>query len=434
MKKITAIIFAFCLCFMVTLSAWASEEDPVKSFVSRLYTEVLDREGDPAGLDAWTEVLKSGQEQGAKVAQGFIESQEFLARNLSNEQYVTVLYHTFFDREPDPAGHEAWIGVLESGMSRTHVLKGFAESAEFTEVCERYGIERGTITLSEPRDLNEGITKFIIRCYNLCLGRDADAGGLNNWCDAILSGRNTAKEAAYGFVFSPEFLEKNLSDEEYVRILYRVFMDRDADGPGLEAWLGVLAEGKSRHHVFNGFADSQEFAEVCANYGIEPGPSIPEPEPEPEVYKGIGTWDGLTYTSEKAGMKLRLPYNWAILEGPYDYGNGETSEFTIYNASTGEDMVMLGTYYSPDNGYGDEFVKECVYAMMYSYWESGLTIDYNVYAQMMGGYMFYYCMATDEYGTYYVAMIRQLNDGTLLLLSTISNDRDFLGRLNFYLS
>ena len=227
------------------------ETDPVEAFVVRLYKEILGRDADTSGLREWSEVLKSGREQGAKVAQGFVDSDELRKRNLSDDAYIRALYRTFFDREADSSGLTAWKKVLDSGLSRMHVFRGFAESDEFTEICDRYGIVRGFADLTAPRDQNEGVTKYIVRNYRLCLGREADEKGLNDWCDAILSGRNTVKEAAYGFVFSQEFLKKNLSDEEYIRVLYRVFMDREADGPGLSAWKKVLNEGKSREHVFD---------------------------------------------------------------------------------------------------------------------------------------------------------------------------------------
>lgn len=245
------------------------ETDPVEAFVVRLYKEILGRDADTSGLREWSEVLKSGREQGAKVAQGFVDSDELRKRNLSDDAYIRALYRTFFDREADSSGLTAWKKVLDSGLSRMHVFRGFAESDEFTEICDRYGIVRGFADLTAPRDQNEGVTKYIVRNYRLCLGREADEKGLNDWCDAILSGRNTVKEAAYGFVFSQEFLKKNLSDEEYIRVLYRVFMDREADGPGLSAWKKVLNEGKSREHVFDGFADSIEFRDICASYGVQ---------------------------------------------------------------------------------------------------------------------------------------------------------------------
>ena len=243
--------------------------DPVKAFVSRLYTQILGRQADPAGLSQWANVLRSGKEQGAKVAQGFIDSTEFKKRNLSDTEYVTTLYRTFFNREPDEGGLKAWLKVLDSGLSRLHVFKGFAESDEFTKLCSAYGIERGFANLTAPMDQNEGVTKFIARCYKLCLGRKADESGLNGWCSQILTGANTAKQAAHGFVFSEEFKKKNLSDTEFVKTMYRVFMDREADGAGLNAWVKVLQSGQSREHVFNGFADSNEFREICASYGIK---------------------------------------------------------------------------------------------------------------------------------------------------------------------
>lgn len=242
--------------------------DPVAGFVDRLYTNILQRNPDDEGLGAWTEVLKSGREQGAKVAQGFIESPEFQKRNLTDAQYITILYRTFLDREPDAGGLNSWLSVLDSGLSRMHVCKGFAESNEFTKICQEYGIQRGNAILTAPMDQNEGVTKFVARCYELCLERKADADGLNAWCNQILTGANTAKEAAHGFVFSDEFKSKNLSNEEYVKTLYRVFMDREADGAGLAAWVKVLENGQSREHVFNGFADSPEFQEICAGYGL----------------------------------------------------------------------------------------------------------------------------------------------------------------------
>ena len=243
--------------------------DPVKQFVSRLYTQILGRNPDPSGLNAWTEVLKSGKEQGAKVAQGFITSKELAARKLSDKEYVTILYRTFFDREPDSSGLQGWLGELDSGLSRLHVFKGFAESQEFTKICDSYGIKRGNAELTDPRDQKEGVTKFIARCYKLCLGRKADEDGLYGWCNQILTGANTAKEAAHGFVFSTEFKNKNLSDADYVKTLYRVFMDREADTSGLNAWVNVLKSGKDREHVFNGFADSVEFRKICDGYGIK---------------------------------------------------------------------------------------------------------------------------------------------------------------------
>lgn len=301
-----------------------SSTDPVKAFVGRFYLYILGREADASGLEAWTNNLKSGKEDGVAVGAGFIESAEFKGRNLSDEEYIKVLYKAFFDREADSSGLESWKKVLNEGLTRRQVYRGFAESQEFAKICSQYHINQGKVVMSAYKDQNEGVTKFVYRCYSLCLGRIPDEGGLEGWCKAIITGSNTAKQAAYGFVYSDEFKNRNFSDEEYVEILYRVFMGREADGAGLNAWVNVLQE-RSRLHVFNGFADSQEFRDLCAGYGINPG-EVNQSVATTQIVKSsrIGAYNGVIYTCNKTvdGMQ-RLP----VQAVKYDY----ISTFAFYN-------------------------------------------------------------------------------------------------------
>ena len=246
----------------------------VLDFVKRLYTEVLDRNADPIGLKDWSEQLLNGTKQGAEVARGFIDSKELQDRALTNTDFIIMLYHTFFDREPDEIGMKYWKEMLESGMSRTYVFRGFAESIEFTKICEKYGIIRGKVDLTEPMDQNEGVTRFVVRCYRLCLNREPDKVGLNSWCQGILDNTCSAKKTAYGFIFSTEFLNKNMSDDQYVTTLYRTFLDREPDADGKQTWINALNGGLTRFDVFNGFADSVEFKNLCESFGVNPGPSL----------------------------------------------------------------------------------------------------------------------------------------------------------------
>ena len=301
-----------------------NSDDPVKAFVERFYLYILGRKADPAGLEAWTSNLKSGKEDGVAVGAGFIESPEFKNRNLDDEAYIRVLYKAFFNREADPAGLESWKRVLDEGLTRRQVYRGFAESQEFAKICSQYHINQGKVVMSAYKDQNEGVTKFVYRCYSLCLGREADEGGLEGWCKAIITGSNTAKQAAYGFVYSDEFKNRNFSDEEYVRILYRVFMGREADGAGLNAWMNVLQE-RSRLHVFNGFADSKEFRELCAGYGINPG-EVNQSVATTQVVKSsrIGSYNGEMYTCNRSVEGMR---KLSVSAAKYDY----ISTFAFYN-------------------------------------------------------------------------------------------------------
>ena len=157
---------------------------------------------------------------------------------------------------------------FDDGFSRRYVLRGFIESVEFTGICKDYGIDRGNIELTEYRDMNDGVTKFVSRCYNLFLERRPDEKGLNDWCRLILNDKENAKTLPDGFIFSQEFISKNISDEEFVKICYRAILDREADTVGLNAWIKQLQNGQSRKEVLLGFTDSVEFKKLLAQYGL----------------------------------------------------------------------------------------------------------------------------------------------------------------------
>jgi len=114
----------------------------------------------------------------------------------------------------------------------------------------------------------EQVQSFVTRFYEQCLGRQPDPGGLNEWVGRLLNGSRTGADVAEGFVFSEEFTSKNHSDEAFVTILYRAFFNREPDSNGYSAWLGRMAGGMSRKSVLDGFLKSQEFAQLCSNYGI----------------------------------------------------------------------------------------------------------------------------------------------------------------------
>ncbi|MBP5179783.1 MAG: DUF4214 domain-containing protein [Clostridiales bacterium] len=111
----------------------------VTNFVERLYTVALSRSSDSTGQGYWVDRIAGGM-SGSSVAHGFFFSNEFLGSNLSNEEYLSRLYHTFFDRDPDPAGYQYWMAKLNSGESRESIFNGFAGSNEWNELCRSYGI------------------------------------------------------------------------------------------------------------------------------------------------------------------------------------------------------------------------------------------------------------------------------------------------------
>lgn len=264
----TAAVKAALKYYSAKMSVTVKELTKVEKFVSRLYTKCLGRGLDEAGLKYWNDTLVSKQKSGAEVGYGFVFSDEYEVKNASDKQFITMLYQVFMDREPDEAGLAYWKGLLEDGLSREYVYRGFATSQEYTNICTSYGIERGTVRLSQERDQNENLTRFVTRIYNKALSRSWDESGLNYWCGKIRNKSLTPVQVAENFINSQEFTDKQLDNTEYVKVLYRTFMGREADEAGLNYWTGRLSKGESRKSVLKAFAGCSEFQQIVKSFGL----------------------------------------------------------------------------------------------------------------------------------------------------------------------
>ena len=257
--------------FTASCEVVVATKDPVAAFVYRMYRVCLLREPDAGGLQTWVNELKKGNRTGAEVAYGFFDSAEMRNRNLSNADFVERCYEGIMGRASDAAGKNTWVQKLAGGMSRKAVISGFTGSQEFAELCAYYGIYKGSYQSDEPRDQNDGVTGFVSRLYTKMLGRTYDPNGLNTWCGKILANPTKANVLAValdGFMHSSEFLNKNLNDMEFVKVLYRTFLGREFDAAGLADWVSRLNSGMTRDQVASGFAYSQEFAQIMASYGL----------------------------------------------------------------------------------------------------------------------------------------------------------------------
>lgn len=101
--------------------------------VYRLYQATLDRTPDIDGFLNWAGRLGSGMDY-LDVAAGFVNSPQFkatFADGLSNAEFVTLMYDNVLARAPDAGGLANWTGRMDAGMTRSEVVRGFAQSAEF---------------------------------------------------------------------------------------------------------------------------------------------------------------------------------------------------------------------------------------------------------------------------------------------------------------
>lgn len=256
------------LTFEVADDPNENRNENVKQFVSRMYTVVLNRVAEAGGLDYWSQELLDQKQDGAALANGFINSEEFANRNLNDSDYLDVLYNTFFGRKADSDGKNYWLSEIKNGMSRNTVLAGFVNSKEFGAICESYGIARGTMENDGSSIYNAGVHDFVLRNYTKALGRDGEVEGVEYWSHLINIKQKSALDCAMDFFHSQEFMNKDLNDADYVEVLYETYFGRASDASGKNYWLSMLASGNSRDWVLSEFAHSPEFKNIMAQYGL----------------------------------------------------------------------------------------------------------------------------------------------------------------------
>lgn len=249
----------------------AVDEDGVKGFVTRLYNVCLDRGPDGVGLEAWSDALIKKDATGCSVAFGFIFSDEFQNKGLSNTEYVTALYNAFFGRSPDPVGLQSWVELLDNGTSREAVFCGFTNSLEFSLLCDQYGIFRG-IHVEGYNYYSVGrVNIFIDNIYNDVLARPSDPGGLYSWTELLVSHKITAYDAGRNFVLSNEFDNRHVCSDCYAEILIKAFCN-GKEYPGNKNNLkDSLFVRYDYDWGYNCVTNTDVFKEMCDYYGIECG-------------------------------------------------------------------------------------------------------------------------------------------------------------------
>lgn len=243
-------------------------DSPVRRFVERIYTYVLDRPSDAGGVNYYVNQLVSGRKSGGEIARNFMDSEEFSRRNLNNEQFLRVLYRVFFGREADQGGLNYYLGQLRNGKTRNQIIAIFINSAEWSRICGDYGISTGAITPTPTPSIPANIVDFAKRLYTQCLNRSGDASGINYWATRLYNHTATGTEAAQSFFFSNEFKNSRLGNRVFIARLYRTMYGRNYDQGGMDYWVMLMNNGMTRAQVFANFANSPEWIRICRDYGI----------------------------------------------------------------------------------------------------------------------------------------------------------------------
>lgn len=139
----------------ISENPWAGNPiDDGRFFVRQQYVDILGREPDQGGWDAWTNYVNGcspgdtacTNSRRVTTARGFFESNEFrqLHPNLLNypsgpcssncvynNEYVNQCYLTFLRRSFDQGGHDAWFNYINQTGDYDTLVNGFIASTEY---------------------------------------------------------------------------------------------------------------------------------------------------------------------------------------------------------------------------------------------------------------------------------------------------------------
>jgi hypothetical protein len=256
------------------------------AYVTQLFSDLLRRPPDGAGLANFTQALDGGTRTSQQVATTVITSSEFHTLEVGNA-YQTILNR---NAQGDPNGRAFWVGFLNGGNTLVQLQAQFYGSAEF---FNKSGGTNTTLVaalyqdiLRRPADptssvwvqqLNNGVSPAAVAgailasreaatlvvnvLYVNFLHRQADPAGLQGSVNALLQGV-TQEQVLAALVSSAEYQQLALADldQAYVGNLYQDALNRVADPGGLAAFSGPLDAGaESRSQVVQGLLTSGEY-------------------------------------------------------------------------------------------------------------------------------------------------------------------------------
>jgi Beta-propeller repeat. len=155
-----------------------------------------------------------------------------------NRRFSGQMYFSFFGRIPSNEEVDYMEAAVVNGLPLADLVMNFFNSEEF----------------------NIG-GRFVAGLYVGLLGRDAEYGGWLFTRNALASSVVTHNDLVFNFLNSAEFQLKYgpLSDEDFIRLLYRNILLREATEEEVNFMLNALASGITRTQLATNFLNSNEF-------------------------------------------------------------------------------------------------------------------------------------------------------------------------------
>lgn len=295
-------------------------------YVQTLYINTYSRQADTIGLNAQTNALLTKEVSGAQINSNFLSSPEYEAKNASDDEFLTALYLTMLNRPIDEGGRDCYKNVFNIGYSRAYVANEISKSAEFANLCARYGIEVGSVQLTEPRDIYAAAS-FVSRVHRVLLAMPAAPASSMNYHAEVLNNHSLTARGFLEAVFSwSEYTSRNLSENDYIDAIYSTTLNRlPSDAEKTQAQATIASN--SREHLMRTLLNGAEFRAYANDVNMLPG-DFSDLENN-DVYLPTDAINGIDvarYQNEKGAINFtqvkNAGYNFVIVRAVSSNNNG----------------------------------------------------------------------------------------------------------------
>lgn len=230
-------------------------EDSTVVFANSVYKAVLGRTVEGSFLWQLASDLDKGVIGREQLATILLESGEYAGRygTLNNEQFIRTLYRNTEGGTPYEPGVQYWINALDTGTPRSSAVMGFAG----------WEVALNNLAAANPNGwwLERPNARIVSAIYDVALDRLPEREGFEYWMGNLSAGLLAPKDLAKLFGQSAEFLGRfsTMTEEQFVRELYREALGREPDIDGFNYWVGHLTRGTlARNDMVESFGFSNE--------------------------------------------------------------------------------------------------------------------------------------------------------------------------------
>ncbi len=214
--------------------------------VARAHLALLGTIPDEEQFEKVADSHVTGRRTVASAATAIAESAAFRAAygTPGDSSFIDIVYRAVHGRGANASERTTWTKRFASGTPRGQLVASLIDVPAF-------------VKRTNPEVLKMEMAGPVGRLYYAYFLRQPKEQGLNYWINAGAG----VPVVSDNFASSSEFARRygSLNNRQFVQLVYRNVLEREAVGNGLDYWTSLLNRGRSRGQIMVGFSNSDEF-------------------------------------------------------------------------------------------------------------------------------------------------------------------------------